>query len=441
MGLLQATATNVISMVGVGPFLAIPFMVAAMDGPHLIYAWIAGLILALADGLVYAQLGAALPGSGGGYLYLREAFQPFGLGRLMAFLFIFQTILVAPLSVAGGAVGFADYLRFVWTDMSPVMHNAVAAAACLVSTALLWRKTAEVGRLAVVMLVVVLVTVGWVIVAGLFSFSPAQAFDFPAKAFTLDRDLLLSVGAASVLAMYSYGGYNTVCSIGDEIKDPTRTIPRSIVLSTFLVAALYILMTIVILGMIPWQEVRDSRTVASLFIARTFTDPATGRIAGIVMTALILFVTAASLYATILGYSRVPYAAARDGDFFKAFARVHPTKHFPDLSLATIAIVSIPFCFFSIGQLMSWLIQVQILLRFIWQCAAVILLHRYRKDIPQPFTMWLYPWPAVLSGALWLFIFFTGPWEGIAFSFAFLFAGVAAYALFRKNVVQTAGVS
>jgi len=213
------------------------------------------------------------------------------------------------------------------------------------------------------------------------------------------------------------------------------------VLSTFLVAALYILMTIVILGMIPWQEVRDSRTVASLFIARTFTDPATGRIAGIVMTALILFVTAASLYATILGYSRVPYAAARDGDFFKAFARVHPTKHFPDLSLATIAIVSIPFCFFSIGQLMSWLIQVQILLRFIWQCAAVILLHRYRKDIPQPFTMWLYPWPAVLSGALWLFIFFTGPWEGIAFSFAFLFAGVAAYALFRKNVVQTAGVS
>jgi amino acid transporter len=433
MGLLQATATNVISMVGVGPFLAIPFMVAAMDGPHLIYAWIAGLVLALADGLVYAQLGAALPGSGGGYLYLREAFQPFGLGRLMAFLFIFQTILVAPLSVAGGAVGFADYLQFVWTGMSPAMHNAVAAAACLVSTALLWRRTEEVGRLAVVMLVVVLVTVGWVIVAGLFSFSPAQAFDFPARAYTLDRDLLMSVGAASVLAMYSYGGYNTVCSIGDEIRDPTRTIPRSIVLSTFLVAALYILMTIVILGMIPWQEVRDSRTVASLFIARTFTDPATGRIAGIAMTALILFVTAASLYATILGYSRVPYAAARDGDFFKAFARVHPTKHFPDLSLATIAIVSIPFCFFSIGQLMNWLIQVQILLRFIWQCAAVILLHRYRKDVPQPFTMWLYPWPAVLSGALWLFIFFTGPWEGIAFSFAFLFAGLAAYAIFRQR--------
>jgi amino acid transporter len=432
MGLLQATATNVISMVGVGPFLTIPFMVAAMGGPHVIYAWIAGLLLALADGLVYAQLGAALPGSGGGYLYLREAFKPFGLGSLMAFLFIFQTILIAPLSVAGGAVGFADYLQFVW-EMPPLTHHLVAAAVCIASTALLWRNIEDIGRLAVVMLGVVLVTVGWVIVAGLFTFSPAQAFAFPPEAYRLDSNLLFAVGAASVLAMYSYGGYNQVCNIGDEIKDPTRTIPRSIVLSTFLVAALYMLMTIVILGMIPWQEVKDSRTIASVFIERTFTDPSSGRIAGIVMTGLILFVAAASLYATILGYSRIPYAAARDGDFFKVFAHVHPTKRFPDVSLITIAIVSIPFCFFTLGQLVSWLIQVQVLLRFIWQCAAVVLLRRYRPDIPQPFTMWLYPLPALLSGALWLFIFFTGPREGIVFSFAFLFAGVAAYWLFAKR--------
>jgi amino acid transporter len=432
MGLLQATATNVISMVGVGPFLTIPFMVAAMGGPHVIYAWIAGLLLALADGLVYAQLGAALPGSGGGYLYLREAFKPFGLGPLMAFLFIFQTILIAPLSVAGGAVGFADYLQFVWA-MPPLTHHLIAAAVCVVSTALLWRNIEDIGRLAVVMLGVVLVTVGWVIVAGLFRFSPAEAFDFPPEAYRLDSNLLFAVGAASVLAMYSYGGYNQVCNIGDEIKDPRRTIPRSIVLSTFLVAALYMLMTIVILGMIPWQEVRDSRTIASVFIERTFADPASGRIAGVVMTGLILFVAAASLYATILGYSRIPYAAARDGDFFKVFAHVHPVKRFPDVSLITIAIVSIPFCFFTLGQLVSWLIQVQVLLRFIWQCAAVVLLRRYRSDIPQPFTMWLYPWPAVLSGALWLFIFFTGPREGIVFSFAFLLAGCGAYWLFAKR--------
>lgn len=440
MGLLQATATNIISMVGVGPFLTIPFMVQAMNGPHIVYAWIAGGILALADGLVYAQLGAAIPGSGGPYLYLREAFKPFGLGRLMGFLFIFQTILVAPLSIAGGAVGFADYLQFAWTTMGPLEHNAIAAAVCVATTALLWRDIESIGRLAVVMLWVVLLTVGWVIVAGAFVFSPAMAFDFPPQAFELNGDLAIRLGAAAVLAMYSYGGYNQVCNIAEEIRDPTRTVPRSILLSIFIVAALYMAMSIVILGMIPWQEAATLRTVASVFVQRTFSDPETGRLAGLAMTALILFVAAASLYATILGYSRVPFAAARDGDFFRVFARLHPTKHFPHVSLLVICVVSIPFCFFSLGQLVSWLIQVQILLRFIWQCAAVVLLRTYRPDIPQPFTMWLYPLPAYLSGALWLYIFFTGPWEGIAFSFAFLGVTVVAYKMFLRSTPVGAGL-
>src|SRR5262245_46948204 len=186
MGLLQASATNIISMVGVGPFLMIPFMVAAMNGPHIVYAWLAGIVLALADGLVYAQLGASLPGSGGGYLYLKEAFQPFGLGRLAAFLFIFQIVLVAPLSVAGGAVGFADYLKFVWPDMGATTHNLIAALVCITVTALLWRRIEDVGRLAVVLLVLVFVTFGWVIIAGLFKFSLAQAFAFPPEAFKFD---------------------------------------------------------------------------------------------------------------------------------------------------------------------------------------------------------------------------------------------------------------
>ena len=433
MGLLPATATNIIGMVGVGPFLTIPFMIAAMGGPHIIYAWVAGMILALADGLVYAQLGAALPGSGGPYLYLREAFKPFGLGRLMAFLFIFQIILVAPLSVAGGAVGFADYLGFFWESMSPAQHNVIAALVCVAVTALLYRDIKSVGRLSVVMLAVVLLTVGWVIVAGLFNFSPKQAFDFPPNAFQFNREFFVALGATSILAMYSYGGYNQVCNIGEEIKDPTRTMPRSIILSIVVVATLYILMTTVIIGMIPWPEAQETRTVASIFIERTFSDPVVGRIAGYVMTGLILFVAASSLYAVILGYSRIPFAAARDGDFFHVFARVHPTKNFPHVSLLVLGAVSLPFCFFTLGQLVSWLMQVQILLRFSWQCVAVILLHRYRKDIPQPFVMWLYPIPALLSLALWLYIFVTGPWEGVWFSVVFLALSVAAYVLFLRT--------
>ena len=192
-------------------------------------------------------------------------------------------------------------------------------------------------------------------------------------------------------------------------------------------------MSTVILGMVPWQEAQQSRTIASLFIARTFTDPASGRIAAIVMTALILFVTASSLYAVILGYSRIPFAAARDGQFFAVFGRLHPEKRFPHVSLLTIGAVTLPFCFFTLGQLVSWLLQVQILLQFVWQCAAVILLRRYRPDIAKPFRMWLYPLPALVSLALWLYVFFSAPLEGMIFSVAFLAVALGAYFAFDKK--------
>lgn len=430
MGLLQATATNMLGMIGVGPFLTLPFMITAMGGPHILYPWLAGAVLALCDGLVYAQFGAALPGSGGPYVYLREAYKPFGLGRLLSFMFIFQVIVIGPLGIASGAVGFADYLGFYWRTMGPLEHNLIAATVCVVVTAMLYRNIEAIGRLSVVLLGVVLLTVGWVIVAGLFRFSPAQAFAFPPEAFVFDRDLLAKIGAASILAMYNYGGYNQVCNIGEEIRDPRKTMPRAIVLSIVLVVLIYVVMTTVILGMIPWQEAQQTRTIASVFIQRTFSDPAQGRIAGVIMNALILFVTASSLYAFILGYSRIPFAAARDGQFFKVFAKVHPTKHFPHVSLLTIGALAIPFCFLTLGQILNWLILVQILQQFIWQCAGVILLRRYRKDIPQPFTMWLYPVPALVSLALWLYIFFTGPVAGMLFSVGFLLVSVAAYYLF-----------
>ena len=438
IGLPQAVATNVVTMVGIGPFLMIPFMVLAMDGPHIVYAWVVGALIALADGLVYAHFGAALPGSGGPYLYLREAYTPFGMGRLMAFTYVFQVILVAPLSVAGGAVGFADYLRFYWTDMTPLQHDLAAGAVCIAVTALLYRDIQSVGRLTVAMLVMVLITVGWVIAAGLFNFSMAQAFDFPARALQPGRDLFAKVGAAAILAMYSYGGYNQVCYIGEEIKDPARTMPRAIVVSIVAVAILYIVMSTVILGMMPWPEIGASRSVASVFIGRAFADPAAGHTAGLVMTALILFVAAASLFTNVLGYSRVAFAAARDGNFFPVFARVHATKHFPHVAVLTVGAVAVPFCFFSLGQIVNWLMQVQILMVFVWQCAGVVFLHRYRKDLPQPFVMWLYPLPAVLSFALWLYIFFTGPRDGALFSATFLLTAWAAYLVFRRRVPPAA---
>jgi len=431
MGLVHAASTNIITMIGVGPFLTIPLMAAAMNGPHVVYAWIAGAILSLADGLVYAHLGAALPGSGGPYLYLLEAYRPFGLGRVLAFMFLFQVLLVAPLTVASGGVGFADYLQFFWTTMSPLAHNLVAGGVCLAMTALLYRDIRSTGRLTVLMLAGVLVTVGWVVTAGLFHFSLEQAFDFPPAAYRFDGELFSAIGATAILAMYSYGGYNQVCNIAEEVQNPAKTVPRAIVLSIVVVATLYITMTSVIIGLVPWQEVAKSRTIASLFIARTFADAETGRLAASVMTALVLFVASTSIFALILGYSRILFAAAREGDFFAIFARVHPTLHVPHVSVVAIGLMAVPFCFLSLGRIVSWLIQVQILLQFIWQAGAVILLSRYRLDIPQPFRMWLYPVPAVVSALLWGYIFVTGPRDGIAFAVAFFVLAFVAYGVFR----------
>lgn len=432
MGLAGATATNIIAMVGVGPFLLIPSMLVAMNGPHILYAWIVGAILAACDGLVYAQFGAALPGSGGSYVYLREAYQPFGIGRLAGFLYLCQVALVAPLGIASGAVGFADYLQYYWPTMRQFQHTLVAVAVCVSVTALLYRDIASTARLAVGMLVVVLATFGWVIVGGTAGSSLKMAFDFPPEAFQLNGQLLARIGATSVLAMYSYGGYNQTCSIGEEIEAPDVNVPRSILLSILVVALLYIAMSIAIVGLVPWREAAATQTVASIFIEKTWTNPAHGRTAAVVMTALILFVAAASLFSLMLGYSRVLFAAARNGDFFATFARIHPTKHFPHIAVLALGAIAVPFCLLSLGQLVNWLTQVQILTVAIWQCAGVIVLRRYRRDIRQPFIMWAYPLPALVALVMWASVLVSGPPAGLIFSVVFLAGSVLLYLVFIK---------
>ena len=419
-------------MVGVGPFLTIPSMLDAMGGPHILYAWLLGAVLAMCDGLVYAQFGAALPTSGGPYAYLREAYRPFGIGGLMGFLFLFQVLVAAPLAIASGGVGFANYLGAFW-PVPPWLHHLVAAAVVLGMTALLYRPTRDVGRVSTIMLAFVVGTIAWVIVAGLFRFSAAQAFAYPPSAFAFDRTLVSRVGAVALLAMYNYGGYNNVCNVAEEVRDPARNVPRSIVLSIVIVVSLYVAMSTVILGVVPWNEAARSGAIASLFIERVFASPDAGRAASRVMTVLILVVTVSSLYGLILGYSRVPFAAARDGRFFRVFASVHPAKRFPHVSLVTIGGLAVPFCFLSLGVIIDWLVLVQIATQIVWQCAGVILLRRYRHDIPQPFVMWLYPVPALVALALWVYVFVSGPVGGILFAVGVVAAGCASYWAFERE--------
>src|SRR5690348_7482588 len=145
-GLLEATALNMSNMVGVGPFITIPLIIAAMGGPQCMLGWLLGAVLAICDGLVWSELAAAMPGTGGTYLYLRDAFRGTRWGSLLPFLFIWQFVLSGPLEIASGYIGFAQYVGYFWPGMGPIGMRIVSAGVGLVVIALLYRGVATVGR-------------------------------------------------------------------------------------------------------------------------------------------------------------------------------------------------------------------------------------------------------------------------------------------------------
>lgn len=429
IGLWGATSANMLEMIGVGPFITIPILLSKANGPQAILGWVLGALVALCDGMVWAELGAAMPGTGGPYRFLSEAYGPNSLGRLMSFLFIWQTIFLAPLSIASGAVGFGQYSKFLVNGLSASGEKAIAMAACLLITILLYRDIRSVGKLSVAMWIVVLGTVAWISLAGATHFDPHRAFDFPPHAFTFSRAFFLSLGGATLIAMYDYGGYNNVCFFAGEVRNPARVIPRSILISVIAVAVLYLTMNITIIGVVPWREAVHSTSIVSDFMNRLF-----GIRAAQLATILILWTTFASIFAVLLGYSRVPYAAAVDGRFFSIFARVHPSKNFPSFSVVFIGIASAFACLLDLDVLINALIVIQILIQFIAQVFAVTLVRRRRPDIARPFQMPLYPVTSVIAFLGWLYILIASGWRYIATGLVLLIFGVAAYLLHARSL-------
>jgi amino acid transporter len=414
VGLMEATSTNMLNMIGIGPFITIPAILATMGGPQAMLGWVLGAFIALCDGLVWAELGAAMPGAGGPYVYLQKAYGPRSFGRLMSFLYIAQTLVCAPLGTASGAAGFAQYTKYFFPGLLPWHVKLIAAATCLLVTALLYRDIRSVGRLSVAMWVIVIATALWIVIAGLIKFDAKRAFDIPADAWTRPG-ALGGLGSATLIAMYSYGGYFNVCLFGGEVKDPGRTIPRSILLAVVAVAILYVLMSVTIIGVVPWEEAMKTTSVVSLFIERVH-----GPWAGKLVTVLILWTALGSVFAILLGYSRVPYAAAQDGRFFAPFAKLHPTRNFPHISLLTLGIGAAIACWFDLDELIKALMVIQILIQFVAQVVGVVLIRR--RGIERPFEMWLYPLPAFVAGAGWIVIL-------VASGAVYVVAGVALTAL------------
>jgi amino acid transporter len=417
-----------LEMIGVGPFITIPLILTTMNGPQAMLGWLLGALVAVCDGLVWAELGAAMPGTGGPYRYLSEAFGPKRLGRLMSFLFIWETVCLAPLSIGAGAVGFAQYTKFLWPQMSWWEGKVVAVGVCALITILLYRDIHSVGRLSMVLWVVVIFTALAVTAAGIANFHLSRVLDFPPHAFTFSRQFFVGLGGATLLAMYDYGGYNNACFFAGEIKRPEYVIPRSILVSILLVGILYLTMNVSIIGVIPWREAMHSTFIVSDLMQRVY-----GSTVAKVMTAFVLFTTFASLFAVLLGYSRVPYAAAVDGRFFSAFGRLHPTRNFPWVSLIFMGVTSAVASLLDLSDLITALVVIQVLVQFMAQVVAVTMIRRYRPDIHRPFQMWFYPVTSVIAFAGWAFILAASGLKFILWGIALIAVGVAAY-LWRARV-------
>ena len=399
LGLKEAISANVVEMLGIGPFITIPILIAAMGGPHAMLGWLLGAALAVCDGLVWAELGAALPGAGGSYIYLREAYGPKKMGQLMSFLFVWMIFFTAPLSVATGAVGFAQYTRYLDPDLSPLAIQFIAVGLCLAVTFALYRGIRTVGRLSFILMLVAVGTILWVIASGVFNIRSELLLDIPEGAFTWSGDFFLGLGGAALIGIYGYGGYNNVCFLGGEVRNPGRNIPFAVIASIAIVALLYIFLNAAILGVVPWREAMDSQHVVSDFM-----EIVHGPWAAQTLTYLVLGASAASVFALLLGYSRIPYAAAKDRRFFAVFAKLHPTKRFPHVSLVTLGLASTVFCFFELDNIIRALIVIQIIIQTLGQIVAVTLIRRYRPDIRRPFQMWGYPVPSIVAVALWILV-------------------------------------
>lgn len=433
VGLREATALNMIDMIGVGPFITIPLIVHAMHGPQAMVGWVVGALLAMCDGLVWAELGASMPQAGGSYQYLKESFGAQKLGRMLSFLFVWQLLFSAPLSIASGCLGIARYAAYLWPPLDrilldrsfaqglPLLGNFefrleitngtfLAMASCLLAMFLLYRRISAIGKLSKYLWVGVIGAVLCVIVAGLTRFSAARAFSFPPDAFHLSNGFLAGLGAAMLVAVYDYWGYYNVCFLGAEIRRPERNIPRAIIYSVLLVAALYIVMNISILGVVPWRELEQAATSDTHFyVASTVLQQAFGHGAGSVGAVLIIWTAFASVFSLMLGYSRVPYAAATDGNYFRIYGRIHPKHQFPHVSLLTLGGVATLFCLFRLQDVIAALVVIRIMVQFLVQILGLLWLRARRPDFPRPFHMYLYPLPALLAMAGFIYIMIMRP--------------------------------
>jgi amino acid transporter len=443
IGLRSAVAFNMLEMIGVGPFITLPLVIAAAGYRLSVWAWVLGAVIAVADGLVWAELGAAFPRAGGSYAFLREIYGSQRAGNWLSFLYVWQVSFTAPLAIASGCIGLSSFLAWFWPKLDraplaalPTLHftNFAAAAACLLVTALLYRNLSSITRLAWVLFAGVLAAIAGVIVSGF-----AHGWQMPASPALSLPAALGGLAQATLLTTYCYWGYYNICFLGGEVRRPERTIPRAILLSVLFVASFYVAMNMAAL-----PSMRDAAAHVSsgeavrLQLVADIAKSAFGSLAGRLMAALIIWTAFGSVFSLQLGYSRVPYAAARDGNYFRFLAALHPRHNIPHRSLVALGVVAALFCFFSLQQVITMLVITRILLQFFLQHVGVILLRIQRPELTRPFRMPLYPLPPLvaIAGFVFMLVNRSHALDGLGIAAAIAISGTLIYIVRARRLSQ-----
>jgi fructoselysine transporter len=422
LGLGQATAINMIDMVGIGPFITLPMVIGMMNGAYFLYAWVAGAILSFVDAMIWSELGAAFPKAGGSYNFLKEAYGKDGAGRFMSFLFVWQTMIQAPLVIASAAIGFASYFTYL-VPLATWQEKSMSAAVVVLIVALLYRKIEAIGKISVLLWSGVIITLLWIIGGGIAHGNFLSPIRHINDGLTFNYAFVTAIGFASVKTVYSYLGYYNVCHLGGEIIRPERNIPRSMFLSIAGIAVLYLMMNISVASVVPWQEAMHSKYVLSEFMHQLM-----GSTAAKIITVLILWVAFASVFSATLGYSRIPYAAAADGTFFKVFAKLHPTKNFPYVSLLFLGGLALIFSLlFKLTQVISAILAMRIIIQFISQAIGLILLRRNRPAKDFPYKMPFFPVPVYIAIALWIGVLLSTGMQMVISGLVVIVAGTIVY--------------
>lgn len=421
LSLLQATAINMTDMVGIGPFITLPMVIGMMNGPYFLYAWLAGACLSLVDAMVWSELGAAFPKAGGSYNFLKETYGKDGLGKMMSFLFVWQTMIQAPLVIASAAIGFAAYFSYL-VPLGEIPMKLISGGVVIAIVLLLYRKIETIGKLSVVLWAAVLFTILWIIGGGIAHGNFFQPLRDINDGLTVNYAFVAAIGFASIKSVYSYLGYYNVCHLGGEIKNPSRNIPRSMFISIAGIALLYLMMNISVVSVVPWQEAKSSPFVISYFMFQL-----AGPVAAKLVTCLILLVAFASVFSATLGYSRIPYAAAIDGAFFPVFAKLHPTGKFPYVSILVLGAIAFVFSLlFKLSDVISAILAMRILIQFISQAVGLLIL-RSKNQTVFPYKMPLFPVPVYIAILLWAGILFSTGFTMVMGGLIAIVTGILVY--------------